>query len=148
MKRFVIHSLVVGFVVAGLAVNANEAAPAVPEAPAAPVEKAAKVERAKMPPAVDITVSGTLKKEEKTKVGKDGKETKRVHYMLVQDDGAKIMLPSKKNQNLDAFVDKKVTIVGKGREVVDKKGAKKNIVSDITTIEEAVAAAVEAPVAK
>jgi len=150
MKRFVISSLVAGIVAVGLTVNAQVAAPA------APAEKAAvKKERAPMPPAVDVTVVGTLKKEEKTKQDKAGKEIKRVHYALTLDDGSMVMLPAphgKKGQepavNLDAFVDKKVKVVGKGREVVDKSGAKKSIVSEITTIEEVAAAPVAAPVAK
>lgn len=147
MKRFVISSLVAGIVAVGLTVNAQNTAPVVP---AAPVEKAVK-KAAPMPPAIDITVTGTLKKEEKTKQDKAGKEIKRVHYALTLDDGSLVMLPApraKKGQeaavNLDAFVDKKVKVVGKGREVVDKKGVKKSIVSEITTIEEVAAV----PVAK
>jgi hypothetical protein len=149
MKRFILSSLVAGIVAIGISVNAEEAAPAVP---AAPVEKAVKKERAPMPPAVDITVTGTLQKKEVTKQDKkSGKDITRVHFGLVQEDGSLVMLPSpraKKGEaaaiNLDAFVDKKVKVVGKGREVADKKGAKKTVVSEITTIEEVAAA----PVAK
>jgi hypothetical protein len=148
MKRFVISSLVAGVVAMGLSVNAQDAAPAVP---AAPVEQAVKKQKVPPPPAVDLTVSGTLKKDEQTKMNKAGKEVKKVQFSLVQDDGSSVKLPTpraKKGEaaaiNLDAFVDKKVKVVGKGNEGVDKKGAKKTVVSEITTIEEVAAA----PVAK
>ena len=156
MKRFIFGSLMAGLVVVGLSVNAEDTAPgAVPAVvPAVPVEKSVKKERAPMP-VVDVTVSGTLTKKEITKTDKKtNKEVKRVHYSLVQEDGVTIMLPGPRSQkgqapavNLDAFVDKKVKIVGKGREVMDKMGGKKSLVSEITTIEEVAAAPVVAPVA-
>jgi len=142
MKRLLISSLVAGFVAVGVAANAEEAAPAAPAA--APAEKAvkAKKEKAPVPPAIDITVTGTLKKEEKSKVGKDGKEVKKTHYAVAQEDGTVVMLPAPRGKkdaapvNYDAMVDKKVKVVGKGREVVDKKGAKKTVVSEVVSVEE------------
>lgn len=149
MKRFVISSLVAGIVAVGLVANAEEAAPA---APAAPVEKAVKKEKAPPPPAIDINLTGTLKKVETVKQDKKtGKEVKQVRFELVLEDGSAVKLSApraKKGEampaiNLDALVDKKVKVVGKGFEKVDKKGVKTTVFKEITSAEEVAAPAAQ-----
>lgn len=98
--------------------------------------KAEKKEKVKAAPAelVDITVTGKISKEEKQ--GKKGVEIKLV---LTDQEGNKYALPTaskKSTVKAEDFVDKVVTVTGKGI-----KGAKGSVIKTIATIAEAAAAA-------
>ena len=87
---------------------------------------------------VDITVTGKIAKEEKA--GKKGVEVK---LTLTDQEGNKYLLPkaSKKSTvKAEDFVDKVVTVTGKGM-----KGPKGSVIKEIANIVEAAAAAVPAP---
>ncbi len=85
----------------------------------------------------DITISGTVTQEEMTRKSKDGEKTMTV-FMLTTADGAKIKLPKAKGEDavdLSEYVDKEVTIVGKGK-VMERKGKKQTMLMKIESIEE------------
>jgi len=90
----------------------------------------------------DLTLTGRISKSEKT--NKEGKTT--ISYVLIDANGKEIKLPipkapkAKKGEAaapaivLDVFVDKTATIMAKGTETTDKKGAKSVHVKEITNI--------------
>ena len=102
------------------------------------------------PTPTDMTMTGKVTKEDKQ--GKDGKTF--AHYVLTETDGTKVMLPSGKHPgrhgelqaaatnnpvNLDEYVDKNVTVAGKGFQT-EKNGKTITRLTTITKIDAAAAA--------
>ena len=97
------------------------------EEPAPKVEKKAKKNR----PAVELkelVLRGTVAKQEKERKGK-----KVVTYQLQEQSGLKINLPKAKDIDLDEFVDREVTVTGKGTET-EHKGKKVVTIKKITEV--------------
>ena len=95
----------------------------------------------KAPELTDMTVTGKITKED-VKGGKEGKT--RSEYVLTQTDGAKVILGGRRMAekdskiNLEDYVGKDVTVVGKG--FAGKRDGNKRIV-EITKIDLVAAAA-------
>ena len=125
-----------------------------PAEPAAP--KVEKKEKAKTPKPkvelIELSLTGTVTKKETTRKNKKGEEKTTVSYVLTDEAGKVVALPkpqAKKGKegeaakavDLASYVDKKVTITGKGTEQVKKneKGeeTKKVLLRKIEAITEA-----------
>ena len=110
MKRFLAILLVLSFVAAPFVMA---------EGPAAPAKEAKE-----KPELKDITVNGTLTKEE----NKDAKGGATVTFVLVDPDGVRHKLPKQKDKDqavTAALVDKNVTLVAKGTDEGGKVRIKK-----------------------
>jgi len=129
MKRLFIALLLAGMMVVPFAVMAQDdtgAGETAKPKPSAPVLQ-------------DMTLSGTISKEEKEVDGKP-----KATYTLTDAAGIKIKLPSlKKDQtiNLDDFVNAKVTVVGQGTEKESSSGKKSISLKTITSIQKVEGAA-------
>ena len=135
MKRFLGGLLLVALVVALVNVVAAGKAAAPAATPAKALVKAT-------PLLEDITLQGKLTKEEGLKKTKSG-DVKFTKYVLTLADGSQVIVPPsppvpKKGLpgiNLDQFVEKQVTIVGKGYKTQEK--VKCTLRSTASIVEEA-----------
>ena len=110
------------------------------DAPAA-APAPAKKDHAAVPPAPksemkEMTLTGTISKQETKKEGKDKKDVVITVYSLACDDGTTVKLPTAKTTlKIEDFVGMKVKLTGVGADKTGHDGKKATFLQKITNIE-------------